>query len=78
MAEKRIVHYKAALDYINAALTRDDADAEQMTDSGLRSRISRGTIPVEPPRPLAGTNRRTMFDLDKIDLWLRGAWRKGQ
>lgn len=70
-SRKRVVNYKAALEYVRGNGLPD------LTEPGFRSRIARGTIPVEPMRPQVG-GRRIMFDLDRIDLWLAGEWRKGQ
>jgi hypothetical protein len=71
-APNRVVNYKAALKYVQER----GLGLSALTDSGFRSRIARGTVPVEPMRPQVG-GRRMMFDLDKLDLWLEGKWRKG-
>ena len=66
-----MVNYTAALEYINSK-------GVALTDAGLRSRIVRGTIPTVPAKPQAGSNRRIMFDLDQVDLWLSGQWQKAR
>lgn len=67
-SRKRVVNYTAALKYINE-------QGLPLTEGALRSRISRGTVPVEGSRPAPG-GRELMFDLDKLDEWLAGRWRK--
>jgi hypothetical protein len=67
--EKRLVNYTGLVQYLKTK-------GQEFTDKGLRSRISRGTLPSEPARPAPGSNSRLMFDLDKVDAWLAGAWRK--
>lgn len=66
---KRLVNYRGLLKYI-------ESKGVPITDKGLRSRISRGTVPKVPAPPRPGQNNRFMFDLDAIDEWLAGGWRK--